>query len=198
LQSIVNNFVSGLILLFERPVHVGDTVEVGELLGTVRRIGIRASVVHTVQGADIIVPNSQLVTEKVTNWTLSDRLRRVDLPVGVNYGADPRKVIELLEQVAHAHPDVLQEPAPHALFMGYGDSSINFELRVWPSSFSQWMEVRSDLATAVFDAVKAAAGVSFPFPQREVRLLRDGQEDKSESIPAKSANASVRESHEHD
>jgi small-conductance mechanosensitive channel len=75
----VNNFVSGLILLFERPIHVGDTVEVGDLQGTVRRIGIRASVVHTLAGADIIVPNSQLVTDKVTNWTLSDRLRRVDL-----------------------------------------------------------------------------------------------------------------------
>ena len=137
LQSIVNNFVSGLILLFERPIHVGDTVEVGNLQGTVRRIGIRASVIHTGSGADIIVPNSQLVTDKVTNWTLSDRLRRVDLPVGVNYGADPKKVIELLEQVGRAHPDVLPEPAPRALFMSYGDSSINFELRVWPSQFNQ-------------------------------------------------------------
>ena len=91
LQSVVNNFVSGLILLFERPIHVGDTVEVGTLQGVVRRIGIRASVLHTLQGADIIVPNSQLVTEKVTNWTLSDKLRRVDLPVGVNYGANPRR-----------------------------------------------------------------------------------------------------------
>ena len=104
LQSIVNNFVSGLILLFERPVHVGDTVEVGNLQGTVRRIGIRASVIHTGAGADIIVPNSQLITDRVTNWTLSDQLRRVDLPVGVNYGADPKKVIELLEQVASRAP----------------------------------------------------------------------------------------------
>jgi potassium efflux system protein len=187
LQSIVNNFVSGLILLFERPIHVGDTVEVGELLGTVRRIGIRASVVHTVQGADIIVPNSQLVTEKVTNWTLSDRLRRVDLPVGVNYGADPKKVIELLDQVARAHPDVLREPAPHALFMSYGDSSINFELRVWPSQFSQWAQVRSDLATAVFDAVKATTDISFPFPQREVRILSD-----SDTAPAAPAGAAAK------
>ena len=91
LQSIVNNFVSGLILLFERPIHVGDTIEVGNLQGSVRRIGIRASVIRTGSGADIIVPNSQLVTDKVTNWTLSDRLRRVDLPIGVNYGADPEK-----------------------------------------------------------------------------------------------------------
>jgi small-conductance mechanosensitive channel len=173
LQSIVNNFVSGLILLFERPIHVGDIVDVGNLQGTVRRIGIRASVIRTNAGADIIVPNSQLVTDKVTNWTLSDRLRRVDLPVGVNYGADPKKVIELLEQVARAHPDVLTDPAPRALLMGYGDSSINFELRVWPKQFRQLAQVRSDLAAAVFDAVKAAQGVSFPFPQREVRILSD-------------------------
>jgi small-conductance mechanosensitive channel len=173
LQGVVNNFVSGLILLFERPIHIGDTIEVGELLGTVRRIGIRASVIHTYTGADIIVPNSQLITDKVTNWTLSDRLRRVDLPVGLNYGADPKKVIELLEQLARAHPDVLREPAPRALFTGYGDSSINFELRVWPSQFNQAVQVRSDLATAVFDAVNAAEGMSFPFPQREVRILSD-------------------------
>jgi len=170
LQSIVNNFVSGLILLFERPMHVGDTVELGNLQGTVQRIGIRASVIHTGAGADIIVPNSQLITDKVTNWTLSDRLRRVDLPVGVNYGADPKKVMELLEQVALAHPDVLPQPAPRALFMNYGDSSINFELRVWPRSFNQATQVKSDLAAAVYDAVNSA-GMSFPFPQREVRLL---------------------------
>ena len=172
LQSIVNNFVSGLILLFERPVHVGDTVEVGNLQGTVRRIGIRASVIHTGAGADIIVPNSQLVTDKVTNWTLSDRLRRVDLAVGVNYGADPKKVIELLEHTARTHPDVLVDPAPHALFTGYGDSSINFELRVWPRQFGQAAQVKSDLAAAVYDAVNAA-GLSFPFPQREIRMLSD-------------------------
>ena len=172
LQSIVNNFVSGLVLLFERPIHVGDTVEVGNLQGTVRRIGIRASVIHTGAGADIIVPNSQLVTEKVTNWTLSDRMRRVDLPIGVNYGADPKKVIELLERVGCAHPDVLSEPAPRALFTGYGDSAINFELRVWPSHFNQATQVRSDLAASVYEAVNAA-GMSIPFPQREVRLLHD-------------------------
>jgi small-conductance mechanosensitive channel len=171
LQSVVNNFVSGLILLFERPIHVGDTVELGELQGVVRRIGIRASVVHTWQGADIIVPNSQLVTEKVTNWTLTDQLRRIDLPVGVNYGAVPQQVIALLETVAGAHPQVLRAPPPQALFLGYGDSGINFELRAW-LDFNHWAQVRSDLAVAVYDAVYAA-GMTFPFPQREVRVLRD-------------------------
>ena len=123
LQSVVNNFVSGLILLFERPVHVGDALQIGDLQGRVRRIGIRASVIRTLQGAEIIVPNAQLVSEQVTNWTLSDQMRRVDLPVGVNYGAAPKKVIELLEGVARAHPDVLQNPAPRCLFMSYGDSA---------------------------------------------------------------------------
>ncbi|MGZ8519848.1 MAG: mechanosensitive ion channel family protein, partial [Candidatus Binatia bacterium] len=189
LQSIVNNFVSGLILLFERPIHVGDTIEVGNLQGTVRRIGIRASVVHTGAGADIIVPNSQLVTDKVTNWTLSDRLRRVELPIGVNYGADPKKVIELLEEVGRAHPDVLPAPAPRALFMSYGDSSINFELRVWPRQFDLSGQVKSDLAAAVYLAV-TEAGMSFPFPQREVRLVRDSAPEASIDLAAPVAKSS--------
>jgi potassium efflux system protein len=171
LQSVVNNFVSGLILLFERPIHVGDTVQVGSLQGRVRRIGIRASIVRTMQGAEIIVPNAQLITEQVTNWTLSDQLRRLDLPVGVNYGAEPKKVIELLETVARAHPKVLQDPAPRGLFMSYGDSSINFELRAWTEQTNS-VQVHSDLTVAIYDAIYAA-GMSFPFPQREVRMLSD-------------------------
>jgi small-conductance mechanosensitive channel len=172
LQSIVNNFVSGLILLFESPIQVGDAVQVGDLQGRVRQIGIRASIVRTWQGAEIIVPNANLITQEVTNWTLTDELRRLDLPVGVNYGAAPRKVIELLEGVARAHPNVLKQPPPFCLFMSYGDSSINFELRVW-TEYSKSLEVRSDLCIAIYDAIYAA-GMSFPFPQREVRLLSDG------------------------
>ncbi len=172
LQSIVNNFVSGLILLFERPIHLGDTVQVGDLLGEIRRIGIRSSIVHTWQGADIIVPNAQLISEQVTNWTLSDQLRRIDLPVGVNYGAEPKKVIELMEAVAKAHPSVLKHPPPQGFFVGYGDSSINFELRAWTDQFAKWFQIRSELAVAVYDAVYAA-GMAFPFPQREVRLVGD-------------------------
>ena len=170
LQDVVNNFVCGLILLFERPVTVGDIVEVGGLQGEVRRIGIRASTVRTYQGADIIVPNSQFITANVTNWTLSDQLRRIELPVGVNYGAPAQKVIDLLESTARASPGILQNPPPKCLFMGYGDSSINFELRAWTDRFEDWGAVRSELASAVYDAVYAA-GISFPFPQREVRVL---------------------------
>jgi len=182
LQSIVNNFVSGLILLFERPIHLGDTVQVGDLLGEVRRIGIRSSIVHTYQGADIIVPNAQLISEQVTNWTLSDQLRRIDLPVGVNYGAEPRKVIDVIESVAKAHSGVLKRPPPQGFFVGYGDSSINFELRAWTDQFASWFQIRSDLAVAIYKAVQEA-GMSFPFPQREVRLLGNQDTGKKSSVP---------------
>jgi small-conductance mechanosensitive channel len=172
LQSVVNNFVSGLILLFERPIHIGDIIEAGGITGSVRRIGIRSSVVRTGQGAEVIVPNAQLVSERVTNWTLSDRQRRIELPVGVSYSAHPKKVMEMLETVAQAHPQVLRQPAPKAFFTGFGDSSINFELQAWTDQFGQWFQIRSELAAAVYDAGQAA-GISFPFPQREVRLLQD-------------------------
>jgi len=172
LQSIVNNFVSGLILLFERPIHVGDTVELGDLLGEVVRIGIRASTVRTWRGAEIIVPNAQLVTDRVTNWTLSDRTRRIDLPVGVDYGSAPGRVVEIMEAVARAHPDVLASPPPQAIFTGFGDSSINFELWAWISCFERFPQVRTELAEGLYSALRAA-GMTFPFPQREVRLLRD-------------------------
>ncbi len=172
LQSVVNNFVSGLILLFERPIHVGDTVEIGDLLGEVTRIGIRASTVHTWTGAEIVVPNAQLVTERVTNWTLSDRTRRIDLPVGVDYGSAPERVLEVLMSVARAHPQVLKDPAPQAIVVGFGDSSINFELRAWTNRFERWVTIKTELAVAVYAALRAA-GMRFPFPQREVRLLGD-------------------------
>jgi small-conductance mechanosensitive channel len=180
LQGVVNNFVSGLILLFERPINVGDAVQVGDLQGWVRRIGIRASVVRTFQGAEIIVPNAQLTTQQVTNWTLSDQQRRIDLPVGLSYGVEPAKVIELLEDVATAHPRVLRDPSPRCLFMGYGDSSINFELRAW-TDYAIWIQVQSDLTVAVYEAVYAA-GMTFPFPQREVRLL--GERTTVSRVPA--------------
>jgi small-conductance mechanosensitive channel len=174
LQSVVNNFVSGLILLFECPIHVGDNIEVGEHLGEVRRIGIRASIIRSRQGAEVIIPNAQLVTDKVTNWTLSDQLRRLDISVGVNYGAPPKEVIQMLERVAEAHPRVMRNPAPRGLFVAFGDSSLNFELRTWTDEFTDWPSVRSDLAVAIHDAI-AESGWTIPFPQREVRILTSPQ-----------------------
>jgi potassium-dependent mechanosensitive channel len=171
LQSVVNNFVSGLILLFERPIHADDLIEVGNIQGTVRRIGIRASILLTRQGAEIIIPNSQLVAEQVTNWTFSDQRRRIDLPVGVNYESEPRKVIEVIEAVAKENPNVLKYPLPQVILTGFGDSSINYELRAWTNDYIDWPKVKSDLAVAVYDAIRST-GMYIPFPQREVRLLK--------------------------
>ena len=172
LQGVVNNCVSGLIVLVERPIHVGDAIQMSDLAGEVRRIGIRATTVRTWEGAEVIVPNASLVSEKLTNWTYSDRLRRMNVPVGVAYGSAPEKVLELLLAVAHAHPGVLAQPVPEALFMGFGESALNFELRAWTGRFNQWAAVRSELGVAVYAALRDV-GLEIPFPQREVRL-RDG------------------------
>ena len=120
----------------------------------------------------ILIPNAEFITARVSNWTFGDRLRRIDIPVGVAYASDPKKVIGVLEKVARANPRVLSTPAPFCFFMNYGDSSINFELRVWTDQSSDYIQLRSELNAAVYDAVKAA-GMSFPFPQREIRLLSD-------------------------
>ena len=193
LQSIVNNFVSGLIVLFERPIDKGDSVEIGNLHGTVRHIGIRASVVRTSQGADIIVPNSQFISEKVTNWTHGDRSMRIELPVSLNYATSPKKAIAVLEATALAHPEVLREPAPQVVFVGFGDSSINFEVRAWIDEFANRFRIRTELASAVYDAI-SEAGMSFPFPQREVRLLSDSKSDfPMDSVDAKNRGDSIAE-----
>jgi len=168
LQNVVNNFVSGLILLFERPVQTGDTIEVGALTGEVQRIGIRSSTVRTAEGADVIVPNASLISERVVNWTFSDRQRRVDVNVGVAYDADPEKVIALLVGVGRAHPEVLSIPEPIALFLGFGDSSLDFSLRVW-TRFEIHPRVKSELGMALRTAL-AQAGIEIPYPQRDMNL----------------------------
>ena len=112
LQNIVNNFISGLILVYERPLQVGDTIEVENLLGQVKRIGIRSSNVRTYDGAEVVVPNGNLISNQLINWTLSDKTRRIEIKVGVSYGSDPNVVLKLLEKVAGEHETVLREPAP--------------------------------------------------------------------------------------
>jgi small-conductance mechanosensitive channel len=170
LQNVVNNFVSGLILLFERPLQVGDAVQLANgLWGEIGHIGIRASVIRTFDGAEVIVPNGLLISEQVTNWTLSDHRRRLELNVGVEYGTPAQRVIDLLLEVAREHPDVLDEPTPIALFMEFGDSSLNFMLRVWIGDFDRGFTVRSELSIAIQTAL-ADAGIGVPFPQRDLHL----------------------------
>ncbi len=169
LQNVVNNFVSGLILMFERPIQVGDTIEVGALIGHVLRIGFRSSTVRTYDGAEVIVPNGNLISSEVVNWTLSDRTRRLDVPVGVAYGSDPQKVLEVLNATAHAHKDVLPYPAPSIIFKGFGDSSLDFSVRVWIKDFEEFYRVSSELAVLIYEALNQA-GFEIPFPQRDLHL----------------------------
>jgi small-conductance mechanosensitive channel len=168
LQSAVANFVSGLILLLERRLHVGDTVQLGTVNGRISEIGIRARTIRTWDGAEVIVPNAALTSERVTNWTLSDTLRRVTLGVGVAYSADPRHVLEILRSVATAHPKAVSDPAPLALCIGFGDSALKFELRVW-TRVDDAETFLSQLAVAVHAAL-GAAKIEIPLPQRDVHI----------------------------
>jgi len=168
LQNVVNNFVSGILILFERPIQVGDQVQLNQLGGEVKRIGMRASVVRTWDGAEVVVPNGDFISLPLTNWTLSDRHRRIELPIGVEYGSDPRRVIEILVAVATAHPDVFSEPSPYALFLGFGESSLDFELRAWCPADVR-LGASSDLCVGINEAL-AEAGITIPFPQRDLHL----------------------------
>src|SRR5581483_3274305 len=131
LQAVVSNFVAGLILLVEQPVKLGDRIEVGETYGDVVRLRGRSTWIRTNENVIIIVPNSEFINQRVTNWTANDRQVRISVQVGVSYGSDPGAVRESLLAVAQSHPDVLPEPGPEVIFTEFGDSSLNFELRVW-------------------------------------------------------------------
>jgi small-conductance mechanosensitive channel len=168
LQNIVNNFVSGLILLFERPIRVGDTVEISGLVGKVRRIGARSSTIHTFQDAEVIVPNSDFVAKEVINWTLSSLRRRVDIPVGVAYGTDPELVISLLLDLATAHPTIIKNPKPEAFFLGFGESALNFELRFWTYQ-EDWFQLKSEVAVHLVRALHEA-NIEIPLPQRDLHI----------------------------
>ena len=173
LQNVVNNFVSGLILLFERPVQVGDSVQVGSVSGDITRIGIRSSTIRTYQGAEVIVPNGKLISDEVTNWTLTTQIRRVEIPVGVAYGSEPSNVTELLLNVAQSNPEILSEPAPQVLFTGFGDNALQFELRFW-TAIQVHPVVRSQMVMAILRALETA-GIEIPFPQRDLRVKLDDE-----------------------
>jgi small-conductance mechanosensitive channel len=169
LQNVVNNFVSGLILIVERPVGVGDLIEVGPLLGEVKRIGIRSSTVRTVQGAEVIVPNGELVSKEVVNWTRSDRQRRYDIDVGVAYGSDPEQVMRLLVEAARDVPEIMTNPAPLAMFKGFGDSSLDFRLLAWVQTVDVGLQAQNGLRVAILRKLDSA-GIAIPFPQRDVHI----------------------------
>jgi potassium efflux system protein len=172
LQDVVKNFAAGITLLLERRLHVGDAVQIPDknVFGRILSIGMRASVVRNWNGTEAIMPNDDLVSGTVTNWTLSDQTHRVEVKVGVAYGNDPAPIIDLLLSVARADGRFLEHPAPVALFTGFGESSLDFTLRAWSDEPYETNAVRaSELAVAVHAALKEA-GIEIPFPQREVNV----------------------------
>ncbi len=169
LQAIVNNFVSGLIMLFERPVKVGDIISLGTEFGTVKELGLRATIIETFDNAEIVVPNSDLITNQVTNWTLANKKVRVRVPVGVAYGTDISKVLEILINCANANPMVMTTPKPVALFLAFGSSSLDFELRVWIPDFNDKLTVLSELNQDI-ESELSLAGIEIPFPQTDLHF----------------------------
>jgi potassium-dependent mechanosensitive channel len=153
LQNIINNFVSGLILLFERPIKVGDVIDVGGTVGEVRHIGVRATVIRTPDGSEVIVPNGTLISNQVTNWTFSDQQRAIEIPVTVVRGTSPQRVVELLKTVAANHPGVAKEPQPQSHVLNFSSGAVTFQLRAWTNRYEDWVQVRSDLAVAVDEAL---------------------------------------------
>ena len=175
LQNVISNFVSGLILVFERPILPGDMVEVNNLMGTVKKIGVRSSTVSTFDGADVVVPNTNLISNDLINWTLSDSIKRVEILIGTSYDADPNNVLQLLTDCANNYPEALKDPAPVALFSDFGDSSLDFKLRFWVD-FNISLQAKSDVSVAIYNIFKEH-NIEIPFPQRDVHIKDMPQKD---------------------
>ena len=172
LQQTFNDFFSGLILLFERTVEVGDTVQIGDNVGTVKKIGLRASIIEGRQNITMIVPNSKMVVDSVTNWSHFDDKVRFSINVGVAYGSDTEQVKELLLAAAKENPYIIEYPAPFVRFVDFADSSLNFQLHFWSRNFIIIEDVKSDLRFKI-DALFRANNISIPFPQRDIHIKKE-------------------------
>jgi potassium efflux system protein len=173
LQEIFANFVSGLIVLFERPVRVGDTVTVGDVTGVVSRIKMRATTIVDADRKELIIPNKDLVSGRLVNWTLTDSVIRLVIRLGIAYGSDTAQVQRLLLDVASKAPEVLKTPSPKAVFMGFGEKSLDFELRVFVNSVDAMLPVRHQLNMSI-DRTFHAAGVEIAFAQADT-FVRNGE-----------------------
>lgn len=190
LQTITNNLISGLIILFERPIKVGDRIVVGNIDGDVVDISIRATTVRTSDNISIIVPNSQFISSTVTNWSHDDRRVRFQIPVGVSYGADPEAVRRILLGVAREHPGVLEDPAPSVLFENFGDSALEFKLGIWTEEFvARPRQLRSEINFAIWSALKANK-IEIPFPQRDLWVRGGTLTLRNEAATARPADES--------
>jgi small-conductance mechanosensitive channel len=184
LQNVVGNFVSGLILIFERPVRVDDVISSGTVEGTIVEIGIRASRIRDWDGAEVIVPNMELISQQVTNWTLSDSKRRRELFIKVEYGTDPNKVMEIIKEVIKGHEGVIQDPEPMVLFLGFKEFSADFRILFWVTE--NMLSTTSDVAVGIYNALKEN-GISIPIPKREVIEKKDEPKPRKKSTAKKKA-----------
>lgn len=170
LQNITNNFISGLIILFERPIKVGDRIEIDDLAGNIVDISARATTIITNDNIAVIVPNSDFINSRVINWSHNNRRIRLNFPVGVSYNEDPEKIRKLLTEVANNNPGILSSPEPYILFEGFGDSSLNFNVLVWTTEYIDRPKIlRSELYYAIFRKFKEH-NVEIPFPQQDIHL----------------------------
>ena len=185
LQNVVSNFVSGLILLAERPFKTGDWIVAGNVTGTVRKISVRATEIETFQRQTVILPNSELINAAVGNWTHKNKLGRIEIQIGVAYGSDVRRVHEILLEIARSHPLVLKNPEPFVLFANFGASSLDFEVRVYLADVLTGVLVQNDIRFAIVEAF-GREGIEIPFPQHDIHLRTDATRPKP--APAPSAN----------
>ena len=169
LQEIFANFVSGLIILFERPMRVGDIVTAGDITGKISQIQIRATTIQTWDNKELVVPNKEFVTGRLMNWTLTDPELRISFPIGVAYGSDTAKVERTLYQVARQHPDVLKDPEPTVTFMNFGASSLDFDLRLSIPNLDVLMKVRHEVNLGI-DRAFREANIEIPFPQQDLHV----------------------------
>jgi potassium-dependent mechanosensitive channel len=174
LQSIFNNFVSGIILLVERPIKIGDWISVGNHEGMVKKISVRSTEIETIHRQSVIIPNANLITDPVTNWMHGNRTSRLDIQLGVSYDTDVRILRKILLDVGAAHGAVLKHPAPVVHFAGFGDSALDFELRVFLKDAAQRVNVASDLRFAMWAALNDAK-ISIPFPQRDIHIIKGAE-----------------------
>ena len=174
MQEIVANFSSGLMVLFERPIRVGDTITIGNVEGTVTRIRTRATTIVDADNREVIVPNKSFITDRLINWTLSDSITRVAIKVGIAYRNDPREAQRLLLEIAAAHPQVLADPAPACWMSGFGDSSQDFDLRVSVAEIAQRNPVRTDLQMRIAEVFRER-DIEIAFPQMDLWLRNEVQ-----------------------
>ena len=185
LQNIINNLVSGIVLAFEKPMQIGDVIEVENHIGTVKEIGIRSSKITTYDGAEIVVPNGEFISKQITNWTLSNTYRRIELIIGVAYDSDMNKIKALLDQLVDTHEGIIKFPKPAVLLHEFSDSAVNFRVLFWTGDFDTWTALKSSVLLEIFKIFKEN-DIVIPFPQRDIHVKST---DLKDLIKAKGSDA---------